>query len=207
MAKLIDYYFTPVSPYTYLGHQRLLEIAARHGATIAVKPVDYGRIFPVSGGLPLKQRAPQRQAYRMIELERWSKHLGKALNVKPKFFPVSADTAARWIIAAQAGRGDADALRGDTDALRLTGALLRAVWAEDRDISDEPTLACIAAGEQLDPARLAAGAASPGSAGRYDALTQEAIDCQIFGAPTYVYRDEPFWGQDRLDFLDRALAK
>jgi 2-hydroxychromene-2-carboxylate isomerase len=200
MAKLVDYYFTPVSPYTYLGHQRFLEIAARHGATIAIKPVDYGRIFPASGGLPLKQRAPQRQAYRLIELERWSKHLGKALNVKPKFFPVSADMAARWIIAAQAGHGDAD-------ALRLTGALLRAVWAEERDISDQPTLASIAAGEQLDPARLAAGAASPDSAARYDALTQEAIDRQIFGAPTYVYRDEPFWGQDRLDFLDRALAK
>ena len=200
MAKLVDYYFTPVSPYTYLGHERFLEIAARHGATIALKPVDYGRIFPVSGGLPLKQRAPQRQAYRLIELERWSKHLGKPLNIKPRFFPVSADRAARWIIAAQAGRGDAD-------ALRLTGALLRAVWAEERDISDQPTLASIAAREQLDPARLAAGAASPDSAGRYDVLTQEAIDRQIFGAPTYVYRDEPFWGQDRLDFLDRPLAK
>jgi 2-hydroxychromene-2-carboxylate isomerase len=200
MAKLVDYYFTPVSPYTYLGHERFLEIAAGHGATIAVKPVDYGRIFPVSGGLPLKQRAPQRQAYRLMELERWSKHLGKALNVKPKFFPVSADIAARWIIAAQAGRGDAE-------ALRLTGAFLRAVWVEERDISDEPTLASIAAEERLDPAQLAADAASPDSAARYDALTQEAIDRQIFGAPTYVYRDEPFWGQDRLDFLDRALAK
>jgi 2-hydroxychromene-2-carboxylate isomerase len=206
MAKLIDYYFTPVSPYTYLGHERLLEIAARHGATIAVKPVDYGRIFPVSGGLPLKQRAPQRQAYRLIELERWSKHLGKPLNLKPKFFPVSADAAAKWIIAAQS-RSDADALRGDADALRLAGVLLRAVWAEERDISDEPTLASIASGERLDPALLAAGAASPDAASRYDALTQEAIDRQIFGAPTYVYRDEPFWGQDRLDFLDRALAK
>src|ERR1700675_3453118 len=129
MAKLIDYYFTPISPYTYLGHERFLEIAARHGATVAVKPVDYGRIFPVSGGLPLKQRAPQRQAYRLTELERWSKHLDKALNVKPKFFPVSPDAAAKWIIAAQA--------RGAADALRLAGALLRAVWAEERDISDE----------------------------------------------------------------------
>jgi 2-hydroxychromene-2-carboxylate isomerase len=199
MPKLIDYYFTPISPYTYLGHERLLEIAARHGAAIAVKPVDYGRIFPVSGGLPLKQRAPQRQAYRLFELERWSKHLGKPINVKPKFFPVSPDAAARWIIAAQ--------VRGDTDALRLAGALFRAVWAEERDISDEPTLASIATEQQLDPALLAAGAASPDIASRYDALTQEAIERQIFGAPTYVYRDEPFWGQDRLDFLDRALAK
>jgi 2-hydroxychromene-2-carboxylate isomerase len=199
MSKPIDYYFTPISPYTYLGHERFLEIAARHGKTIAVKPVDYGRIFPASGGLPLKQRAPQRQAYRLIELERWSKHLGKAFNVKPKFFPVSPDAAAKWIIAAQA--------RGAADALRLAGALLRAVWAEERDISDEPTLASIASGEGLDPALLAAGAASPDTASRYDALTQEAIERQIFGAPTYVYRDEPFWGQDRLDFLDRALAK
>jgi 2-hydroxychromene-2-carboxylate isomerase len=220
MPKLIDYYFTPISPYTYLGHERFVEITARHGATIAVKPVDYGRIFPVSGGLPLKQRAPQRQAYRLIELERWSKHLGKPINVKPKFFPVSPDAAARWIIAAQARgaadalrrdadalRGDADALRGDADALRLAGALLRAVWAEERDISDEPTLASIATEQRLDPALLAAGAASADTASRYDALTQEAIERQIFGAPTYVYRDEPFWGQDRLDFLDRALAK
>ncbi|MDQ6924366.1 MAG: 2-hydroxychromene-2-carboxylate isomerase [Pseudomonadota bacterium] len=202
MPKLIDYYFTPISPYTYLGHERFLEIAARHGATIAVKPVDYGRIFPVSGGLPLKQRAPQRQAYRLIELERWSRHLGKALNVTPKFFPVGSDRAAKWIIAAQA-RG----VRGDADALRLAGALFRAVWAEDRDISDEPTLADIAREQRLDPALLAADAASADSALRYDTLTQEAIDRQIFGAPTYVYRDEPFWGQDRLDFLDRALAK
>jgi 2-hydroxychromene-2-carboxylate isomerase len=213
MSKLIDYYFTPISPYTYLGHEGFLEIAARHGAAIAVKPVDYGRIFPVSGGLPLKQRALQRQAYRLTELERWSKHLGKPLNIKPRFFPVSPDAAAKWIIAAQA-RGDADtlrsdanALRSDADALRLAGALLRAVWAEERDISDAATLASIATEQRLDPALLAAGAASPDAASRYDALTQEAIERQIFGAPTYVYRDEPFWGQDRLDFLDRALAK
>ena len=89
--------------YAYLGHERFVEIAARHGATVAVKPVDYGRIFPVSGGLPLKQRAPQRQAYRLVELERWSKHLGKPLNVRPKFFPVSPDAAAKWIIARRAG--------------------------------------------------------------------------------------------------------
>jgi 2-hydroxychromene-2-carboxylate isomerase len=199
MPKLIDYYFTPVSPYTYLGHERMLEIAARHGAAIAVKPVDYGRIFSLSGGLPLKQRAPQRQSYRLIELKRWSKHLGRALNPHPKYFPVSPDAAAKWIIAAQA--------RNDADALRLTGALLRAVWSEERDISDAPTLASIAAEQGLDPALLAAGAVSPDVASRYGVLTEEAIGRQIFGAPTYVYRDELFWGQDRLDFLDRALAK
>src|SRR5450631_3160369 len=199
MPKSIDYYFTPVSPYSYLGHERLIEIAARHGATIVVKPVDFGRIFPASGGLPLKQRAPQRQAYRLIELARWSKHLARPFNVYPKFFPVAADPGAKWILAAKAG--------DDADALRLAGALLRAVWFEERDISSEITLAAIASEQGLDADALAAGAASPAVSSRYDALTQEALDRQIFGAPTYVYCDELFWGQDRLDFLDRALAK
>jgi len=199
MTKLIDYYFTPVSPYTYLGHDRFLEIAATHGANVAVKPVDYGRIFAASGGLPLKQRAPQRQAYRLVELERWSKHLGKSIHLQPKHFPVPPDAAAKWIIAARAA--------GEADALRLAGALLRGVWSEERDISNAPTLASIAKEQGLDPALLIAGSASPEVAARYDELTQEALGRQIFGAPTYVYRDELFWGQDRLDFLDRALAK
>src|SRR5450631_4750374 len=98
MDKVIDYYFTPVSPYAYLGHDRFLDIAATHGANVAVKPVDYGRIFAASGGLPLKQRAPQRQAYRLVELERWSKHLARPFNVYPKFFPVAADPGAKWIL-------------------------------------------------------------------------------------------------------------
>lgn len=199
MAKSIDYYFTPVSPYTYLGHERLIEIAARHGASIVVKPVDYGRIFPVSGGLPLKQRPPQRQAYRLVELKRWSEHLARTLNLHPKYFPVPAEHAARWILAAKA--------RSEGDALRFAGALLRAVWAEERDISDPASLAAIAGEQGLDADEIVMAATSADITSRYDALTQEAIDRQIFGAPTYIYRDELFWGQDRLDFLDRALAK
>jgi len=95
MSKHVDYYFTPISPFVYLGHERFLEIAARHGATIAVRA---GRLRDASFrhpvGLPLKPGAPaQRQAYRLHELKRWSAHLGKPLNLTPKFFPVSADKA------------------------------------------------------------------------------------------------------------------
>ncbi|HKW81023.1 MAG TPA: 2-hydroxychromene-2-carboxylate isomerase [Casimicrobiaceae bacterium] len=200
MTRRIDYYFTPISPWSYLGHQRFVAIAARHGASVDVKPVDYGRVFPASGGLPLKQRAPQRQAYRLIELARWSTHLGVPLNPEPRHFPVAAGLAAKWILAV-VGRS------GDDDALRLAGALLRAVWAEERNIADAATVAAIAREQGLDPQPLADLAATTDVAARYDALTQEAIDRQVFGAPTYIYRDEPFWGQDRLDFLDRALAK
>jgi len=199
MAKTIDYFFTVASPWTYFGHDRLVGIAAKHGATIAVKPVDLGRIFPVSGGLPLPKRAPQRQAYRLMELRRWRDHLGIPINLQPKFAASSSDPGAQWILAA--------AEQGMKPALDLAGAIMRARWAEERDVADEATLAAIAGAVGLDAKALAARAAAPEIAARYDALTQEAIDRQVFGAPTYIHGDELFWGQDRLDFLDRKLAQ
>jgi 2-hydroxychromene-2-carboxylate isomerase len=197
--KVVDYYFAPTSPFSYLGHDRLLKIARRREATISVKPIDLGRVFAVSGGLPLKQRAPQRQAYRLSELGRWSEYLNVPINAQPKFFPVAADPAAKLILAA--------AERGRDEAMSMAGALLRAVWVEERNIADLDTLAAIAREQGADPAMLAQRAESQDIAARYDALTQEAIDRQVFGAPTYVYGEELFWGQDRLDFLALALAK
>jgi 2-hydroxychromene-2-carboxylate isomerase len=199
MARVVDYYFAVVSPWSYLGHDRFVALAARHGATIGVKPIDLSRVFPVSGGLPLPKRAPQRQAYRLVELRRWRDHLGIPLNLQPRFAASGGDLAARWILAAAEG--------GAAAALDLAGAIMRARWAEERDIADEATLAAIAAALGQDGSGLAARAAAPDIQARYDACTQEAIDRQVFGVPTYVYRDEPFWGQDRLDFLDRALAQ
>jgi 2-hydroxychromene-2-carboxylate isomerase len=199
MTRVVDYYFAVVSPWSYLGHDRFVALAARHGATIGVKPIDLSRVFPVSGGLPLPKRAPQRQAYRLVELRRWRDHLGIPLNLQPKFAASGGDLAARWILAAAEG--------GAAAALDLAGAIMRARWAEERDIADEATLAAIAAALGQDGSGLAARAAAPDIQARYDACTQEAIDRQVFGVPTYVYRDEPFWGQDRLDFLDRALAQ
>jgi 2-hydroxychromene-2-carboxylate isomerase len=197
VAALIDYYFTPSSPWSYLGHARFAAIAAQRGARFNVKPVDYGRIFPVSGGLPLKQRAPQRQAYRFMELERFRKHLAVPLNLEPKFFPVAADPAAKVIIAA-------DLAYGTEAAMRLTLAIMRACWAEERNIADAATLDEIARGAGLDPAALQAKAAE--AAAKYDAYTEEATARGVFGAPTYAIGKELFWGQDRLEFLDRALA-
>ena len=199
MAHHIDYYFATVSPWMYLGHERFVALAQKHGATIAVKPVNLGDVFPVSGGLPLSKRAPQRQAYRLVELKRWSEYLGVPLNLQPKYFPANGDPAACWILAA--------AELGSEQALALTGAVGRAVWAQERDIADAATLAALAGECGLDGAKLAARAASPDISARYAALTQEAIARGVFGAPTYVVGDELFWGQDRLDFLGRKLAK
>lgn len=195
--KTLTYYMSPVSPWTYLGHERLLDMARRHGARIVLRPVDLGRVFPQSGGVPLAKRAPQRQAYRLHELARWRDFTGVPLNSHPKHFPVPSDDAARLIIAA-------DLAFGSDAGLKLAGALLRAVWAQDRDISDAATRAAIATECGLDAAALAAR--SDDAARAYDTYTEEAMREQVFGAPWYVIDGVPFWGQDRLEFVERALA-
>ena len=198
MPATIEYFFAPQSPWAYLGHQRLQDSAAAAGAVIEVKPADYGRIFPISGGLPLTKRAPQRQAYRLVELARFSQHLGVPLNPQPRHFPVPADDAARLIVAVQQHDGTAA-------ALAFTGALMRALWLQDRHIADAATLAALLAEQGLAAQRLD-DAKAPAAQQTYDSHTERAITLGVFGAPTYAVDGELFWGQDRLDFLQRRLA-
>lgn len=196
----IDYYFAPHSPWTYLGHLRFWDIARRAKATINVRPVDLGgKVFPVSGGLPVGKRAPQRQAYRLLELQRFSEWLHAPLNLQPKYFPVSSDDAARLVIAVEQHDGS-DA------AMALADSILRAVWVQDRNIADEATLAALLAEREL-PARRLDDAHTQAAHDRYETTTAQAIEVGVFGAPSYVVEGEIFWGQDRLDFLERRLAR
>ncbi|MGO1120064.1 2-hydroxychromene-2-carboxylate isomerase [Rhodovibrionaceae bacterium A322] len=197
MSKIIDYYFTPVSPWTYLGGIGLARLAGTYDVEIRVKPVDYSVIFPASGGLPLGKRAPQRQAYRKMELERWRAHYQVPLVIDPAFFPVPDQLAARMILAVDKAGGD---------SLRYAQAVLRAVWEEERDVSDQETLTAIAREQGEDPAALLDYAQSQDSQDRWQDLTKEALDLGVFGAPTYLLDGELFWGQDRLDFLEKKLA-
>lgn len=197
MSRTVDYYLAPQSPWTYLGHARFASIVRDTGATVRVLPVDLGQVFPVSGGLPLPKRAPQRQAYRLVELKRFSEHLGAPLNLQPRFFPVSGDDAARLILAV-------DAHEGAAAAMRITGAVLSAVWTQERNIADEKCLAELLAEQGLPSARLEQSH-SQAVQERYEQLTQQAIEAGVFGAPSYVIDGEIFWGQDRLDFVERKL--
>ena len=195
----VQYFFTPQSPWTCLGHRRFWDIARQHRARIELLPVDLGgKVFPASGGLPLGKRPPQRQAYRLVELQRFADHLRLPLNLHPRFFPVAGDDASRLIIAVAQHDG-VDAAMG------LTEAVLRAVWVEERNIADEATLAALLHECEL-PAERLADARAPAVQERYDANTQRAIDAGVFGAPSYVVGGEIFWGQDRLDFLERKLS-
>ena len=200
MTATVDYYFTPQSPWAYLGHQRFAELAKAANATVRVLPVDLGgKVFPVSGGLPLNQRAPQRQAYRLVELQRFSEQLDLPLNLRPKFFPVAGDDAARLIIAV-------DLADGSDAAMALGAAVFRSVWVDELNIADADVAASLLAALRL-PARRLDESHSSAVQQRYEANTQQAIDAGVFGAPSYVIAGEIFWGQDRLDFVQRRLMQ
>ena len=194
----IDYYLGTISPFAYLAGDRLERIAERHGATITYKPLDILQLFDRTGGVRPANRHASRMEYRAQELSRWSDHLGMALNIKPAFWPVNMAPSSYAVIAAQETGG------GDLGG--LVQGILRAVWAEDRDISDDGVLRDILEKHGFDPALVDRGLFV--GAETYGRNLEQAVEAGAFGSPFYVVRDsgQKFWGQDRLDFLDRHLA-
>lgn len=200
MAKICEYYFAPQSPWAYFGHARLIALAKQYDVQIEMKPIDLPKLFSVSGGLPLAKRPPQRQAYRLVELKRWSAHLGLPLNLQPKFSPASGDAASKLIIATKFAHG--------TDAaLELTGAIMHAFWADDKNIMDADTLAGLATAAGYDGAALVKASETTSVQNEYEQFTNDAMAASVFGAPWYIVDGEAFWGQDRLDFVERAFQK
>ncbi len=209
-APVLDCFYSLSSPWAYLGDPQLQDIVRRHRVTLVFKPFDFQMVVPHTGGIPLKTRPEARRTYHALELARWSERLGLPLNLAPAHYPKTAPTDPNWnkypgwmVIAAQ---HEADRGRG-RHAFDLSHALLRALWAEERNTADAATRVQIAneAGYE-GPALLALESAAETRAA-YEANSQEAIALGIFGAPTFIFEGERFWGQDRLDFVDRALAK
>lgn len=197
MTRQITVYYALQSPWTYLGWARLRAIVAQSGAAAVYRPIQTAPVFEASGTLPLAQRPRQRQAYRLMELRRWRDHLGIPLNLHPRHFPVDETLAARMAIAHSRRGGDIAA---------LSQAFLSAVWAEERDLADPATLLEIARAHGADGPALLEAAQDQAVRSEYDANTDAAIEQGVFGVPAFVIGDELFWGQDRLDFVARALA-
>jgi len=198
MPVTIDYYMSLTSPWTYLGSAPFAAIAERNGATVNIKPCKFGPIFEQTGGLPLPKRSPQRRAYRMMELKRWREVRGIPIILEPKYVPCDDVTATRLVIAAK--------LQG-SDAHRLSLELGRALWEREESVADPATLASAAERAGLDAAALRAGGPSDAELDQlHEQFTQEALAAGVFGAPSFVLPSgEIFWGQDRLEMLERAL--
>src|ERR1051325_5875468 len=198
----ISCFYSLSSPWAYLGGPKLQDIVRRHKAPLILKPFDFQDVVPRTGGVPLRTRPEPRRTYHALELDRWRKHLGMPLNLVPRHYPKDGKPAGwnkppGWMVIAAQERG--------LDAPRLSHALLRALWAEERNTADPKTRVAIADENDLPGKELLAEETTGRVQDLYRAYSEEAERLGVFGAPTYVLNGERFWGQDRLDFLDRAL--
>lgn len=195
--KTIDYYFWMNSDWAYLGADRLEALAVRQQAAIRYLPVDLPDVYSRTGGVLLGQRSPERQAYRVAELARWCAKLGIHVNPQPAHMCPDAGLASRIVIAAD---------RAGTPVLALYKAILKAEWVDEQDISDPAVLRGVLERLGLPADRLLAAAEDAGVDAAYRRNTDDAVKAGVFGSPSYVFRGEVFWGQDRLDMLEEAIA-
>ena len=198
MVKIVDYYFTPPSPYTYLAGPRFKSLAERNNLVINWKPFDLFAAFALTGQKKVKERPPQIQANRLNELRRWSDFLKMKINIQPKYFPPNPTPSHKMIVAA---------IKTGKDVTDLANAYMSACWAEERDIGDINTIVAIAKEQGFDGETLLKAAKSEATKQTLDRNTKEAISANVFGAPTWIYEGELFWGQDRIDFLARAIER
>jgi len=195
-------YYSLSSPWAYFAGPRLQDIVRRHHVKLVLKPYDFQDVVPRTGGVPLRTRPEPRRTYHAQELDRWRKYLGMPMVLEPRYYPKDGkpagwNKAPGWmVIAAQEAGGD---------AALLSHALLRALWAEERDTASPEVRRAIADENGFDGAALLAAETSAAVQALYKQYSEEAEALGVFGAPTYVLNGERFWGQDRLDFVDRAL--
>lgn len=198
----ISCFYSLSSPWAYFAGPKIQDIVRRHHTRLTLKPYDFQDVAPRTGGVPLRTRPEPRRSYHALELDRWRKYLGMPLNLEPKYYPADGKPAGwnkppGWMVIAAQEAG--------LDAARLSHALLRALWAEERDTSTPDVRRAVAEENGMDGTVLLAAETSVTVQALYRTYSDEAIAQGVFGAPTYVLNGERFWGQDRLDFLDRAL--
>jgi len=197
--KKILYFYSVASPWSYLGIKRLKEISKKYSAQIIEKPIDLvGKVFVATGGTPIPQRHISRQNYRLLELKRWGEFLNIKINQKPKFFPPKDPHLPALFCLASIDMGI------DMD---FSSKVLEHLWVKENDISNIDTLKLIADDLKISFEELNKLATSDKIKKIYEANTQEAINMNIFGVPSYIYNNEIFWGQDRLELLEYSLKK
>ena len=196
MPRHIDYYFSLQSPWAYIGHRLFRDIAASHGAAVAVKPVMLLDLFAETGGLPLARRHPARQRYRIVELKRWRDKRGLDFHLPPRNWPFNARLADGVVIAA---------MQAGLDPEPYLQRAFPAIWEQQLNLGDAEVITRLADAAGLPGRDLVAKSGSDAVAAVYEQNRQDAIAADVFGSPAYVLDGEIFWGQDRLELLADAL--
>jgi 2-hydroxychromene-2-carboxylate isomerase len=194
----VDYFMSHGSPWSFLGHKRFIEIIKKFNIKANMYPVNYGDIFPISGGVPVSKRPPQRQSIRLQELKRWGDFLKIDINSQPTFFPSKSMLPSLLIIASQ--------IKNTNQDFDLANNIMNALWVEDLDIDNEDVLINILKKMELNVEDILKCAKSEECTNIMKSSTKFAIEKGVFGAPTYIINDQTYWGQDRLDFVERHLA-
>jgi 2-hydroxychromene-2-carboxylate isomerase len=198
MSRTIDYYFTMVSPWAYIGDALFKSIARKHRLDVVYRPVNLGKLFPNSGGLPLGQRHPLRQQYRLIELQRWREKRGlSSFAIQPKNWPFDPTLADACVLALVAAKVDPSA---------FISAGFKAIFEQQRGLADRAVIADVLKACGADAEAILAAAGTDAIKQAYDANYDHALAAGAFGSPAYVLDGEVFWGQDRLELLDEALT-
>jgi 2-hydroxychromene-2-carboxylate isomerase len=195
--KSIDFYFSFVSLYTYIGYEAFQDLVKRLDLKVNYKPIDLHAIFTASGGLPVSKRPPQRQSYRLVEMQRWAITRNIPLVLKPKYHPCSAEIGHRMLLAAIANQ---------EDVKDFVGNALQVLWVDDLNLADPEVMIAVANRSGLDGRSLYEQSRSEIVTEKINALTQEGLQRQIFGTPFFFYENEPFWGQDRLEMLEDLIV-
>ncbi|MBT5000181.1 MAG: 2-hydroxychromene-2-carboxylate isomerase [Tateyamaria sp.] len=194
----IDYYFSTLSPYTYLAGQRFEDVLVGHSASVNYKPLDIISLLNRTGGILPKDRHINRIEYREQELVRQAEKFDLPFNINPAFWPTNAAPSSYAIIAAQNA--------GDGNLGMLVFSILRAVWAEEKDISQDDVIQASLREAGFDPALSESGLLV--GAETYAANLEEAIDKGVFGSPFYIVEDnQRFWGQDKIEDLNQHLSE
>lgn len=202
--KTIDYYYSTRSNFTYLGATRVAALAAEHGRRLVHRPILLSETMPAIGGLPFDQRPTMLRSYAMRDALRTADHLGIPLLREPIHHMGPVELPSGIVIAGQ--RAVARGEPGDLD--RLSFLVLEALWRHDRDIADKEVVAslCAEANYQAPEALIEEALGAPVQA-ELARNCSEAIIRGVIGAPTYFVDEENFYGQDRLDYVARALAR
>jgi len=207
MTIQLDCYYSLSSPWAYFAGPQLQDIVRRHRVKLVLKPYDFQAVVLQTGGVPIRTRPAPRRSYHAEELARWRDYLGMPLTLEPKYYPQSTPTDPEWnkyagwmVIAAQ---------QQGLDAFVLSHALLRALWAEEKDTSQPDVRIAVADENGYDGRALQALERDPRVLQTYQAYSDDAVRLGVFGAPTFIIhgQKERFWGQDRLFFVDRALER